>query len=151
MTETDSDDAGLVVQVRINVATNYYRPLMSLEYFGLYQAYGPLPYIYHLANVVLNAAVVVLLFAVTRRLFQSSRIALVTAILFALHPIHTESVSWIADVPDLQLAAFLLLAFWFYLDLGEEPRHEWRSIVAMSAFFCCWRSFPKSPRWHSQR
>ncbi len=118
-----------------SVATNYYRPLMSLEYFALYQAYGPLPYIYHLANVVLNAAVVVLLFAVTRRLFQSTPIAMVTAILFAVHPVHTESVSWIADVPDLQLAAFLLLALWFFLNLGDSPKHEWRNSVAMSVFF----------------
>jgi tetratricopeptide (TPR) repeat protein len=118
-----------------NIATNYYRPLMSLEYFALYQGYGPLPYIYHLANVVLNAAVVVLLFAVTRRLFRSTQIAFVTAILFAIHPIHTESVSWIADVPDLQLAAFLLLALWFYLDLGDSSAHTWRNTAAMSIFF----------------
>ena len=118
-----------------SIATNYYRPLMSLEYFALYQAYGPLPYIYHLANVVLNAAVVVLLFVVTRRLFQSTPIAIVTAILFAVHPVHTESVSWIADVPDLQLAAFLLLAFWFFLNLGDSTKHEWRNAVAMSVFF----------------
>jgi protein O-mannosyl-transferase len=117
------------------VATNYYRPLMSLQYFGLYQAYGPMPYIFHLANVVLNAAVVVLLFAVTRRLFKSTPIAFVTAILFAIHPIHTESVSWIADIPDLQLAAFLLVAFWFFLDLSESAEHKWRDTSAMSVFF----------------
>jgi Tfp pilus assembly protein PilF len=118
-----------------SIATNYYRPLMSLEYFALYQAYGPLPYIYHLANVVLNAAVVVLLFAVTRRLFKSTPIAIVTAILFAIHPVHTESVSWIADVPDLQLAAFLLLALWFFLNLGDSAEHKWRNTLAMSVFF----------------
>jgi Flp pilus assembly protein TadD len=118
-----------------NIPTNYYRPLMSLEFFALYQAYGPLPYVYHLASVVLHAAVVVLLFAVTRRLFRSTQIALVAAILFAVHPIHTESVAWIADVPDLQLAAFLLLAFWFYLDLNESTRHKWRTYAAMSVFF----------------
>lgn len=118
-----------------NIPTNYYRPLMSLEYFVLYQAYGPLSYIYHLASVVLNAFVVVLLFAVTRRIFQSAPIAFVTAILFAVHPIHTESVAWIADVVDLQLAAFLLLTFWFYLDLEDSARHKWQTYTAMSVFF----------------
>jgi protein O-mannosyl-transferase len=118
-----------------NIPTNYYRPLMSLEYFVLYQAFGPLPYIYHLASVVLHATVVVLLFAVTRRVFGSTQIAFVTAILFAVHPIHTESVAWIAGVPDLQLAAFLLLAFWFYLDLSDSSRQGWRTYAAMSVFF----------------
>lgn len=118
-----------------NIPTNYYRPLMSLEYFVLYQAYGPLSYIYHLANVLLNATVVILLFAVTRRVFQSAPIAFVAAILFAVHPIHTESVAWVADVPDLQLAVFLLLAFWFYLDLGDSRRPEWQTYTAISIFF----------------
>lgn len=118
-----------------NIPTNYYRPLMSLEYFVLYQAYGPLSYIYHLANVVLNAFVVVLLFAVTRRIFKSTPVAFVTAILFAVHPIHTETVAWIADVVDLQLAAFLLLAFWFYLDLEDSARPEWRTYTAIGIFF----------------
>ena len=127
-----------------NIPTNYYRPLMSLEYFALYQAYGPLAYIYHLANVLMNAAVVVLLFAVTRRIFQSAPIAFVAAILFAVHPIHTETVAWIADVPDLQLAAFLLMAFWFYLDIGESTRPEWRTYTTMSVFFAL-AIFSKEP------
>jgi tetratricopeptide (TPR) repeat protein len=118
-----------------NIPTNYYRPLMSLEYFVFYQAYGPLAYIYHLANVVINATVVVLLFAVTRRLFNSTQIAFVTAILFAVHPIHTETVAWIADIPDLQLAAFLLLAFWFFLNLGDSERPSWWTYVAMCVFY----------------
>jgi protein O-mannosyl-transferase len=118
-----------------NIPTNYYRPLMSLQYLLIYQAYGPLAYIFHLANVVMNAAVVVLLFAVTRRLFNSTQIAFVTAILFAVHPIHTESVAWVADIPDLQLAAFLLLAFWFFLNLGDSERPAWWNYVAMCFFF----------------
>jgi protein O-mannosyl-transferase len=127
-----------------NIPTNYYRPLMMLEYFVLYQAYGPLAYIYHLANVVINAVVIVLLFAVTRRIFKSTQIAFVTAILFAVHPIHTESVTWIADVPDLQLAAFLLLAFWFFLDLADSKRPAWRTYVAM-CFFLVLALFSKEP------
>jgi protein O-mannosyl-transferase len=118
-----------------NIPTNYYRPLMSLEYFALYQAYGPLPYIYHLASLLMNATVVLLMFLVARRLFKSPQIALVAAILFAVHPIHTESVAWIADVVDLQLAGFLLLAFWFFLDLGDSTRSAWRTYTLMSISF----------------
>jgi hypothetical protein len=36
--------------------------------------------------------------------------------LFALHPIHTESVDWIAAVTDLEMTFFYLLAFWFFLE-----------------------------------
>jgi tetratricopeptide (TPR) repeat protein len=60
----------------------------------------------------------VLLFAVTQRLFGDRLLALVAAGLFALHPIHTESVAWIAALPDLQLSVFFLLTFLFYLRLA---------------------------------
>jgi tetratricopeptide (TPR) repeat protein len=117
------------------VPTNYYRPLMSMEYLVLYKLYGPLAYVFHLANVFTHAAVVILLYAVTRRLFNSKPVAFVAAVLFALHPVHTEAVAWVAAVPDLQLAAFLLITFWFYLDLGEPGRNRWWTRVAMIAAF----------------
>ncbi len=98
---------------------------MSLDYLVLYQTYGPLAYGFHLANVLTHAAVVIMLFAVTKRLFHSRAIAVVTARFFALHPVHVEAVAWVAAIPDLQLALFLLVAFWLYLDVGDAHRKRW--------------------------
>jgi tetratricopeptide (TPR) repeat protein len=95
--------------------TNYYRPLMTLGYLLCYQFLGPLAYGFHLANVVLNAAVVCLVFLVTERIFRNRTLGFVAAIIFALHPVHSESVDWIAAVTDLQLSFFYLLTFWFFL------------------------------------
>lgn len=117
------------------VPTNYYRPLMSMEYLVLYKVYGPLAYVFHLANVLTHAAVVVLLYAVTRRLFNSKPIAFVASLLFALHPVHTEAVAWVAAVPDIQLAAFLLITFWFFLDLDEPDRNRWWTPIVMTGTF----------------
>lgn len=86
--------------------SNYYRPLMSLAYLACYKLFGPIPFGFHLLNVTLNAGVVLLLYAVTRKLFGDRFLALAAAGLFALHPIHTESVSWIAGVTDLELSFF---------------------------------------------
>jgi Tfp pilus assembly protein PilF len=99
--------------------TNYFRPMMSFGYLLFYQIAGPVPFSFHLASIVLHALVVLLVFCVLRRL-SGERIALIAAGLFALHPIHTESVAWIAGVTDLELALFYLLAFLFYLRL-EDP------------------------------
>jgi len=98
--------------------TNYFRPMMSFGYLLFYQIAGPVPFSFHLANIVLHALVVLLVFCVLRRL-SGERIALIAAGLFALHPIHTESVAWIAGVTDLELALFYLLAFLFYLRLAH--------------------------------
>jgi tetratricopeptide (TPR) repeat protein len=98
---------------------NYYRPLMLLGYLLCHQLFGFRPLAFHLVNVVLNMVVVLLLFLVTGRMFNDNRLAFVAAGLFAVHPIHSESVAWIAAVTDLELTLFYLLAFWFFLGLSK--------------------------------
>jgi len=56
--------------------TNYYRPLMTLGYLLCYQFLGPLAYGFHLANVVLNAAVVCLVSSLPNGFSQTERWAL---------------------------------------------------------------------------
>src|SRR5690349_12343403 len=114
--------------------SNYYRPLMTFAYLISYKIFGLLPFGFHLMNLVLHAGVVLLLFALTEHLFQDRLLSLMAAGLFALHPIHTESVAWIAAITDLQLSFFFLLTFLLYLRLGEtarETRPSWPLYVLM--------------------
>jgi hypothetical protein len=119
--------------------------MMSFGYLLFYQIAGPVPFSFHLANIVLHALVVLLVFCVLRRL-SGERIALIAAGLFALHPIHTESVAWIAGVTDLELALFYLLAFLFYLRL-EDPASGIGIRAAMCGCFA--RCFRRNRRSHS--
>ncbi len=105
--------------------TNYYRPMMTFGFLICYQFFGPLAYGFHVANVVLNAAVVLVLFGVTRRMLASRTLAFASAAAFALHPIHTESVAWISAITDLEVTFFFLLAFWCFLELDRPG--GWRS------------------------
>ena len=98
---------------------NYYRPLMSFGYLLCYQLFRPVPLAFHLVNLVLNLLVVLLMFFVTWRMWNDRLIAFVAAGLFAVHPIHSESVAWIAAITDLELAFFYLLTFWFFLGLSK--------------------------------
>jgi tetratricopeptide (TPR) repeat protein len=114
-------------------AAGYYRPLMMLLYLVTFQCFGPQPAMFHLINVLFHAAVVVVLFAAARRLFQSRAVALAAAAIFALHPVHSESVNWIAGVTDLELTFFCLLTFCVFLGLSRprtEQRAEARAPVA---------------------
>jgi tetratricopeptide (TPR) repeat protein len=56
--------------------------------------------------------------------------------LFALHPIHSESVAWIAAVTDLELTFFYLLAFWFFLKLegASGRRLVWTYLAMVGSF-----------------
>jgi tetratricopeptide (TPR) repeat protein len=96
-------------------STNHYRPMMSLGYLFCYQLVGPRALLFHLVNVLANMGVVLLVFLVTRRMFRSAPVALAAACIFALHPIHSEAVDWIAAVTELELALFFLLTFWAFL------------------------------------
>ena len=61
--------------------------------------------------------------------------AFVAAGLFALHPIHTESVAWIAAVTDLELAVFYLGDISPFLKLPESKHKSGRAIAAMCVCF----------------
>ena len=112
--------------------SNYYRPIMTLEFLLSYQIAGPVPFSFHMMSTLLNGIAVCLVFLILRRL-SDERVALVAAGLFALHPIHTEPVAWIASVGDLDLAVFYLATFLFYLKLPESKARAWpRAMMCIS-------------------
>jgi Tfp pilus assembly protein PilF len=97
-------------------STNYYRPMMSLGYLACYQLMGPKAWAYHLINILLNAGVVLLVYLIASKLLHSRGVGFASACIFALHPIHSEAVNWIAAVTELELAFFFLLTFWLFVE-----------------------------------
>ena len=67
-------------------ATNYYRPISIFGFLICYKLFGLLPYGFHLANLLLHALIVCLLFGLSKRLFQDQWLAFAAAAIFALHP-----------------------------------------------------------------
>ena len=100
--------------------SNYWRPsfvlwmILNIRCFGL-QTLG-----WHLTNIALHLIVVALAFAILRRLRISRPIAGAIVLIFALHPVHSESVAWISGSPDLLLGAGLLGSLWFVILLQER-------------------------------
>jgi len=74
------------------------------------EIYGFRPGGYHLTNVLLHAANAVLLFAVFARATQNQARSAFVAALFALHPLHVESVAWITERKDVLSTLFGLLS-----------------------------------------
>ncbi len=90
-----------------------YRPLVMLSYAANW-AISQQAWAFRLPNLIAHAGVCVLLLALTRRIFRSYRVALVTAAFFAVHPLHTESLNTIVGRADMLVALFMiggLLAF----------------------------------------
>jgi len=112
--------------------SNYYRPMMTLTYLLLWKAFGDLPFGYHLFNILLNALVVVVVYLTGKELFKSVPAGAVAAVLFAMHPIHTEPVNWIACIPELEATLFFLLAFLLYI---RRPNLTWKTQLGIIALY----------------
>lgn len=116
--------------------TNYYRPVMTAGYLFCYQVFGKVAFGYHLVNLALDIAVVAVLFYLALAILGRRHVAFLAALIFALLPVHSESVDWIAGVTDLEVTLFCLVAFYCFVRAarpggGRSP--YW--ILGMSASF----------------
>jgi len=73
------------------------------------------PFYYHLFNVVFHALCVVLLFILFNILFSNINLSFLAGLIFAIHPIHTEAVSWISGGHYVFSSVFFLASFIFYI------------------------------------
>jgi Tfp pilus assembly protein PilF len=95
---------------RTSQATNYYRPVQMGLYNLLWVGSGGNPHVFHLANLALHLGTTAALALVIRRLSGDPLLACGASSVFAVHPVNTEAVAWIACVPELTYSLFVLLA-----------------------------------------
>jgi tetratricopeptide (TPR) repeat protein len=111
--------------------SNYWRPTFVLWLITNFHLFGTDTFGWHLLNVLLHLAVVALAFFLLRRLKVSLPVAGAIALLFAAHPVHTESVAWISGSPDLILSVALLASLWFAgLPRKEQTKLRWTLAIA---------------------
>lgn len=89
----------------------YFRPLVSLSYAVDYALWQTNPFGYHLTNVILHAVATLLTAVVLGRMGLPRRAVFLAALLFAVHPMHTESVTWIAGRTDVIAFVLAMAAF----------------------------------------
>jgi protein O-mannosyl-transferase len=108
----------------------YYRPLFNIALIVNYALFGLQTVGWHLVSLLIHLAVVVLVYRLARRWEVGRETALAAALLFGLHPAHSESVAWVAALPDPLAALFILSALLFY----ERHYHgQGRSRAALGA------------------
>jgi len=87
--------------------------MLDCQLFGLW-AGG-----HHLTNLVLHSGNTLLLFLFLRRMTGSVWRSAFVAALFGLHPVHVESVAWVAERKDVLSGLFFILTLWAYVK-GQE-------------------------------
>ena len=92
-----------------------YHPLTIVTYWYEYGKHGLEPEYYHIHSLLFHMLCTATVFWFTKVLTRSSLAALITGLLFALHPMRVESVTWIAGRKDLMYGMFYMLACTTYL------------------------------------
>lgn len=118
--------------------SNYWRPMfvawMALNYrlFGL-ETTG-----WHVLSLLAHVVVSVLVYCVPIRLRMRPAAAAVVCWLFAVHPVHVESVAWASGIPDILMSGFVLASYLCFLRAREEGSASIRwTIFAVLLYALC--------------
>ena len=133
-------------------STRYYRPLNNVLFMAGYHISGYTPWGYHLINILLHTMVSLLVYIISLTLFAAPAVSrgflsppLLIALLFAVHPIHTESVAWVSGISDISYSIFYLFSFYMYIRSGEGNRSIFNRFYLVSLGSFCLAVLSKEP------
>lgn len=123
------------------IHAEFWHPLTWLSLMLDYQLYGLNAGGYHLTNIILHVLNTLLLFWLFTRMTGMVRRSAFVAALFALHPLHVESVAWIAERKDVLSGFFFMLTLCLYVYYTENPDIK-RYLLVLACFVCGLMSKP---------
>jgi len=100
----------------------FYRPFQILTYYIDYLFTKTDPAGYHIGSVLWHILVALALFWLLQVLFKDHLLALISSLLFVVHPVHTEAVTYISGRADPLSTFFIFLTFIFYFKAAESRR-----------------------------
>lgn len=98
----------------------YYRPVLTLSFMIDSIFSGASPFFYHLSNVVIHLVASCVLFIFLQKIKIKRDLAFPFSLIFVVHPVLTQAVSWIPGRNDSLLALFSLASFAFILNYLES-------------------------------
>jgi len=97
-----------------------YLPVTMMSYIFDNSFFSGTPETYHTTNVIIHLLNVILVFLFIRSLTKRYEIASIVTLVFALHPMHVESVAWISERKDVVYTFFFLASLIFYIKYIEK-------------------------------
>jgi tetratricopeptide (TPR) repeat protein len=99
----------------------FWHPLTWISLMVDHHFFGMNPGGYHWTNLLLHLAAGLFLFFAISRMTGAIWKSFFVAALFCIHPLHVESVAWIAERKDVLSGFFWMLTIWFYVLYAEKP------------------------------
>jgi hypothetical protein len=103
------------------VISSNWIPVTVLSYILDVQLFGVNPGMLHLVNVLFHMLAAIALYLALQRATHARAACAFVAFVFALHPLHVESVAWIAERKDVLCAFFWFAALYAYVRYTEQP------------------------------
>lgn len=98
--------------------------------------FGVVPWPFRLLNILVHITSVCLVYVLVSRITKRERIAFVASLLFAIHPLVTESVTWISGGVYPLYSFFFLLSFYFYIEAKNKQWFYWISLGCFALSLC---------------
>lgn len=127
-----------LVQIFSTPVMGNYHPLTILTYAIEYSFVRLEPWLYHLDSLLFHILATILSYFFVQKLTGRTMAAAVAALLFGLHPMHVESVAWLAGRKDVVYGSFYIaacLAYVYYLRADVSKRTKWYLLVVL-LFLC---------------
>ena len=128
----------IISWANINIpAVGNYQPITMLTYALEYHFFKLDPFFYHLNNIIIHLLNTSLLFWFVYKLTSKLPAAIITALLFGIHPLHVESVTWISERKDVLYTLFYIIGLTFYLKYKEQNNKLFYILMILAFIFSC--------------
>ncbi len=130
-----SDDiTGIVNNLAIKKTWNIPIGIPNILFSLLFRSFGPNAAIFHLHSIFWHILVTLAAYACVRTLSKRNDLAFLTSLLFGIHPVHTEAVAFISDLPYLLYSFFSLLTLTVVLWKSQnQMQWKWMAVATLTA------------------
>ncbi len=111
-----------------------YRPVRSLFFLLSYKLFETAPLPYHVQSMIVHILAIVLVYGITRHLTQRPLIPILTALVFGMHPIHTEAITFVTAGFDTAGIVIGLGALWCF---SHSLNTRNTTLYILSVFLTC--------------
>lgn len=114
--------------------SNYYRPLTTFSFALDHQIWGWNPIGFHLANTIIHIFNAFLIYLLLAKLGLRRKISLVLAIIFLVHPIQTEAVTYLSSRGDILYTFLLLLSLYLFTKALDSKKKTLMLLISLLLF-----------------
>ncbi|MBN1168646.1 hypothetical protein JXA63_02030 [Candidatus Woesebacteria bacterium] len=125
-----------------NPKASLFRPLVTSTFLLNFFVTGESTFGFHLVNILFNAIACFLLYVLVLKLFNNQLLAILTALIWAFFPIHTESVAYIKSRDEILSTVFLLLGWIAFIKATKSQKVNIK-YAALSSIFYIFAVFSK--------